>query len=202
MIRADKKHKELVVDILTRSFNDNKSVNYIIRQDQKRHQRLQSLMAYSFDVCQAFGEVFLSDDKKGCALALFPEKKKTTIQTVWWDIQLILNAIGISNIKKAVKREAGIKKQYPKEGMYYLWFIGVAPDAQHQGTGSRLLREVIENAKLLNRSVYLETSTEKNIPWYQKHGFRIYYELDLGYRLFFLKNEWRETHTPEAGLIM
>jgi len=63
MIRAFKEDKKRVIDILASSFNDNKSVNYILKQDQNRVQRIRSLMAYSFDICQTFGDVFLSDDK-------------------------------------------------------------------------------------------------------------------------------------------
>ena len=40
MIRADYKDKQRVVNILAHSFDDNKSVNYIIKQDGKRVQRL------------------------------------------------------------------------------------------------------------------------------------------------------------------
>lgn len=36
MMRATLNDKELVADILTRSFVDNKSVNYIIKQDEKK----------------------------------------------------------------------------------------------------------------------------------------------------------------------
>jgi ribosomal protein S18 acetylase RimI-like enzyme len=73
--------------------------------------------------------------------------------------------------------------------MYYLWFIGVDPNEQHNGIGSALLNEVIREGTKKNRSIYLETSTLKNIPWYEKFGFKIYNELDLGYKLFFLRKE-------------
>jgi hypothetical protein len=36
------------------------------------------------------------------------------------------------------------------------------------------------------KAVYLETSTLKNIPWYQRFGFTIYQEIDMGYQLSFL----------------
>jgi ribosomal protein S18 acetylase RimI-like enzyme len=189
MIRAEKKDKELVIEILARSFNHNKSVNYIIKQDSKKDLRLRSLMAYSFDVCHVDGDVLLSDDKNACALVLFPDKKKTTLRSVWWDIRLILDCIGLSNIRKVLVREAELKKRHPKKLLYYLWYIGVDPAAQHKGAGSRLLTEVMEHSKTLNRPIYLETSTEENLPWYRKHGFRIYNELDLGYKIYFLKQE-------------
>jgi ribosomal protein S18 acetylase RimI-like enzyme len=97
--------------------------------------------------------------------------------------------MGLSNVKKAMDRESKIKKFHPKEPMYYLWFIGVDPKEQNKGIGSTLLKDVIKQAELKNRSVYLETSTLKNIPWYEKFGFKIYNELDLSYRLYFMKTE-------------
>jgi len=70
MVRATSNDKELVADILIRSFVDNKSINYIIKQDEKREQRLKHLMEYSFDICNLFGDVFVSDDRKACALVV------------------------------------------------------------------------------------------------------------------------------------
>lgn len=189
MTRANRTDKNLVVDILTKSFDDNQSVNYIVQQDSKRPERIRALMDYSFEVCHSFGEVFLSDDRKACALVLFPDQKRTSLKSILLDVKLILSCVGISNIKKALTRESKIKNLQPKGLMYYLWFIGVDPQHQNAGAGTKLLNEVIEDAKIHKRSIYLETSTLKNIPWYKKFGFDIYNELDLGYNLFFLKRE-------------
>lgn len=71
--------------------------------------------------------------------------------------------------------------------MSYLWFIGVDPEYQNTGIGTQLLHDVIAYSRQKNRPVYLETSTLKNLPWYKKVGFQIYQELDLTYKLFFLK---------------
>ena len=189
MKRADYKDKELIIDILTNSFSENKSVNYIVKQDEKRIERIRSLMDYSFEVCYMFGDVFLTDDRKGCALVVLPDKKKTNLKAILLDIKLIFSCMGLGNAKKAMDREGKIKKLQPKEPVYYLWFIGVDPKEQNKGIGSSLLRDVIKQAELKNRPVTLETSTLKNIPWYEKFGFKIYNELDLGYQLFFLKKD-------------
>ena len=190
MIKAKYTDKSLIVNILANSFENNKSVNYIIKQDKKRAGRIKNLMKYSFDMCYFFGDVFLSDDRKGCALILLPDKKKTNLKTIQSDIKLIVSCMGLSNLFKAMDREGKIKKLHPKgELMYYLWFIGVDPCEQNKGIGSTLIREVIKEGLSKERPIYLETSTIKNIPWYQKFGFTIYNELDLGYRLFFMKKE-------------
>lgn len=181
--------KPLVVDILTKSFDTNQSVNYIAKQDGKRLKRISALMDYSFEVCYMFGDVFLSDDRKACALILYPDKKKTTLKSILLDIKLIFSCIGVENIKKALARESKIKRLQPKELMYYLWFIGVDPKYQNEGIGSILLNEIIKDSKHKRRPIYLETSTLKNLPWYKKYGFQIYNELELSYKLFFLKRE-------------
>lgn len=189
MVRAVYQDKKKIVDILTSSFDDNKSVNYVINQDKKRVQRIRSLMDYSFEVCYRFGDVFLSDDKNGCALIVLPDKKKTNLKSILLDIKLITSCIGISNVNKAMARESKIKKLHPKELMYYLWFIGVDPNKQNKGIGSSLLNEIIKEGTSKKRNIYLETSTVRNIPWYEKFGFKLYNKLDLGYQLFFLKRE-------------
>jgi len=189
MIRAEFKDKDRIVDILAASFDDNNSVNYIVKQDKIRKKRIRRLMEYSFDVCHSFGKVYLSDDKKGCALIVLPDKKKTTLPSILLDLKLIFTCIGLSNVKKAMSREAKIKKLQPNERMCYLWFIGVDPLEQNKGVGSVLLSEIIDESKSDKRTICLETSTHRNLPWYQKFGFGIYNELDLGYKLFFLKKD-------------
>ena len=94
MKKAEYKDKDLIVEILSKSFETNQSVNYIVKQDSKRLSRIKSLMGYSFEVCYSFGDVFLSDDNKACALVLYPDKKRTTIKSVLLDAKLILSCVG------------------------------------------------------------------------------------------------------------
>lgn len=190
MINASYEDKDLIIEILTNSFDKNESVNYIAKQDHKRIERIKSLMDYSFEMCHNYGNVYLTDDKKGCALVLYPHKKESSLKNILLDIKLILRCIGIENISKAIKRESAIKHLQPKIPMYYLWFIGVDTKHQNKGIGSELLNFIITDSIEKQLPVFLETSTLKNLPWYQKFGFKIYNELQLSYKLFFLKKEY------------
>lgn len=190
MIKASYNDKALVIDILTKSFDTNQSVNYIVKQGPNRINHIKYLMEYSFEICYMFGDVFLSDDRNACALVLYPEQKKSNLKAILLDIKLILNSVGITNISKALSRESKIKSAYPKdEPMYYIWFIGVYPDKQNKGIGTELLQFLLKDSNSKKRKAYLETSTIKNLPWYKKAGFSIYNELDFGYTLYFLKSE-------------
>ena len=189
MKKASHNQKDIIVDILSRSFDDNKSINFIVPQDEKRRKRIKALMAYSYEICSMFGQVLITDDESACALLLYPDKKRTSFRSVFLDIQLVFQCLGIQNIKKAANREALIKSLQPKELMTYLWFIGVDTDKQNKGLGSSLLQSIISESDHQGRTICLETSTLKNLPWYKKFGFEIYNEADLTYHLFFLKRE-------------
>lgn len=189
MIKAKPSDKGLIVELLSNSFKENQSVNYIIWKDNKKPKRIRALMEYSIEVCLLFGDVWLTVDKKACALILYPHLKRTTLKSIFLDSQLIFRAIGVTGVVKAMKREALIKEKQFKEPMAYLWFIGVNPMYQHSGIGSSLLNEVIADADSKNLPVFLETSTLQNVPWYRRFGFQVYDELTLTYTLYFLKRD-------------
>lgn len=187
MTRALPKDKEQVVSMLARCFDDNKSVNYIIPQDLHRTDRITRLMEYSFDYCQLFGEVYLSADGQACAMIVYPHKVRTSLPSIRLDLRLILQCIGLGNVRKALKREAIIKKLHPKTPFCYLWFIGTAPEVQRKGAGTALPGSILEHYNKEGLPVYLETSVERNVPWYKKWGDGVYQELDFGCRLHCMK---------------
>jgi len=184
---AKKDDKLLVIEILTAAFLNNKSVNYLIPQDGLKLFRIHQLMDYSFEMCMLFGKVFISEDRKACALLLYPEMKKMTFKSMAIDLRLILKGIGLWNVFRAMNRESRIKVKQLKERKAYLWFIGVDPKYQKYGLGKRLLEEVIINCTSDKRPIFLETSTMENLPWYKKFGFEVYDTLDLSYKLYFLR---------------
>jgi ribosomal protein S18 acetylase RimI-like enzyme len=176
MIIANYSDKPLIVHILSQAFDTNNSVNYTVKQDEKRQERIRKLMEYSFDVCYLFGTVYLSDDKKACALTLLP------------DARLALKVIGLNRVKRVLDREAKIHSGYPKESpLFYLWFLGVEPAHQGKGIGKALLNELIAESRQKRRPLYLETSVPDNVSFYQKYGFEVYNQLNFGHTLYCMR---------------
>jgi ribosomal protein S18 acetylase RimI-like enzyme len=58
---------------------------------------------------------------------------------------------------------------------YYLWGLAVDPRQKAQGIGAALMRPLLAQADAQKLPVYLETHDEKNIRYYQKHGFDLLY---------------------------
>jgi ribosomal protein S18 acetylase RimI-like enzyme len=54
---------------------------------------------------------------------------------------------------------------------WYLGYVGVAPGHQGQGIGAALLREVLVKADADAVPAYLESSNERNLSLYERHGF-------------------------------
>lgn len=179
--------KQRIVEILRESFKNNTSVNYIVKQDKRRIQRIEKLLEYCIFQGEEFGKIFLSEDRNAACILIFPKQKKVTFRTVVHDLKLITQVIGLKRVIPAIERESLLKKNHPKIPFAHLWYIGVDPLHQEKGIGSKLLQEVI--AFCGDTPVYLETSIVSNLRWYKKHGFEIIKTLELGYLLYILKKE-------------
>jgi len=187
IIKAKRSDKGRVVELLSLSFKDNLGVRYLTGDSGSAV--LGRLMEYAFEVCFRFGKVWLTEKKDGCALVVYPHLKSFSIWSLWLDVKLLGGVIGLFRFAKVLRREKLVNRQHPPVPFCYLWFIGVNPWVHGHGIGSELLKEVVMEADFEGIPVYLETSTLKNVTWYQKRGFVVFQTLDMGYPLFFLKRD-------------
>ena len=192
MIKADEKHKGRVKDLLADCFASNKSVNYIVKQDEKRMERVRALIDYSFDFCINSDGVYLTDDLSGVVISHHSDDKLPVFEEWLLTFKFIFRVSGITGIDRALKREKYIKSFHPQDQEYiYIWFIGVDASQQGKGVGSQLLQHMIDKSVAEQIPVYLETSVEKNLPFYQKHGFEVFHveEKLFDYKLYFLRRK-------------
>jgi ribosomal protein S18 acetylase RimI-like enzyme len=59
---------------------------------------------------------------------------------------------------------------------WYLAGIGVEPSAQRQGVGSALLKPGLEEADRAGLPAALLTNSERNLSFYESHGFQVIHE--------------------------
>lgn len=69
---------------------------------------------------------------------------------------------------------------HPKEPSWYLPMIGVDPGLQGHGYGSMLLRHALRLCDQDGLPAYLESSNPKNVPLYERFGFKIIGEIQAG----------------------
>jgi hypothetical protein len=187
VIKANKLHKELVVNLLHDAFIDviiPNSINYTIKPGKNRSKRMKVLMSYQFDMALKYGEIFLNYEKTACILYI--NKITFNLINVIWNFNLVYNCIGFENIFKTLKRENLLKKQHPKIPFKHLWLMAVSPDLQLKGYGSALLQETLKHYE--NNLVYVETTIDDNVDFYKKNGFFIFNgNFELNYPLYFMK---------------
>lgn len=119
----------------------------------------------------------------------------------WWDeirtLPVILAATGFSRFDRMAAMRSAMEKHHPVEQPHiYLWLLGVRPEAQGAGVGSRLLRAGLDRADAQSLPVFLETATERNVALYRRHGFEIIAEYKA--RADAPQN-WAMWREPEAG---
>lgn len=66
-----------------------------------------------------------------------------------------------------------IRSRIAPESHLHLWGIGVAPECQRHGLGSALLAPALRDADATQVACYVETFTESNLEFYERHGFEI-----------------------------
>jgi ribosomal protein S18 acetylase RimI-like enzyme len=87
---------------------------------------------------------------------------------------------------------AATERKHPaRPPHFYLAALGVAPSAQGQGLGSKLLAPALEICDRDGVGAYLESSKESNIDFYARHGFRVTgeYRLPRGPAVYLM---WRD----------
>jgi ribosomal protein S18 acetylase RimI-like enzyme len=69
---------------------------------------------------------------------------------------------------------------HPDEPHWYLPVIGVEPNAQGTGLGGALMRHAVARCDQDRLVAYLESSNPRNISLYERHGFEIMGEIQMG----------------------
>ena len=74
----------------------------------------------------------------------------------------------------------GLERKHPATPPhYYLAVLGTDPSHQGRGLGSMLMGPVLEQCDRDRVGAYLESSKERNIDFYARHGFRVIEEVRL-----------------------
>jgi len=73
-----------------------------------------------------------------------------------------------------------IGELHPLEPHWHLAFIGVDPTRRGKGTGAALLRHALARIDELGAYCYLESSNPANLSLYERHGFELVREVQVG----------------------
>jgi ribosomal protein S18 acetylase RimI-like enzyme len=161
--------QDAVIDTLTLAFSTDPAVRYMFPNPAgylKAFPRLAAAMAGS---ALAAGTAWVDDGGAAAALWLAPGAEA--------DREAIIALVGetVAPERQAVLGALGEEMQafHPDEPHWYLSMIGVDPSRQGQGLGAALLKAGLARCDADGLPAYLESSSPKNVPLYERHGFEV-----------------------------
>lgn len=122
------------------------------------------------------GSAFLTEGARGASMWLPPETHadEDAIMAV------VQGHADRENLDAILALFEEMDEYHPEEPLWYLPMIGVDPARQGQGTGSRLLADMLERVDGEGMPAYLESSNIANVPLYQRFGFEVMGEIQHG----------------------
>jgi ribosomal protein S18 acetylase RimI-like enzyme len=176
--------REAVVEALTRSFHDDPAISWMFPEEDRRERMNRWFFQNMLKYASKQGVVHTTEDSAGGAIWLPPEKPHTgTLDMLKLGMWQVPFRAGLSNLPRFISAMNQIDKLHkddPPKRHWYLAVLGVDTDRQGQGIGGDLIQPVLARADSDNLTCYLETAKEINVTFYNKHGFEVVKEVQLG----------------------
>jgi ribosomal protein S18 acetylase RimI-like enzyme len=159
--------------VLSEAFFEDPVFNWLIPDERKRRLRLRRYFAIELrHLALAKGRVWTTGDLTGAALTTPPGVWRVPLHGTL----LEGTAFGV-HVLRAARLGAAMEWRHLRERHYYVRDIGVHPQAQGKGLGSRLMAPTLERCDREGLPAYLEASSEDSARLYERHGFQIISEL-------------------------
>jgi ribosomal protein S18 acetylase RimI-like enzyme len=176
--RAEIEDHRALTAMLGRAFDDDPVTRWVFPGQRARARYGAAFFRWSLWRLEDQQMMWTTDDLAGAAIWALPDRWQVTLRQL---PRLVLwTAAGIGWRGPRVGWGfTNIERHHPHDSHLYLAVLGVEPDRQGSGIGSALLQPGLELCDREGLSAYLETSKERNIAFYSRHGFHMTGELRL-----------------------
>jgi GNAT superfamily N-acetyltransferase len=188
-----------MADVLALAFHDDPVMAWLFGDDRARAvARLRRFFHVEGARHLQHAFVFTTDDHAGASYWDPPGRWKTPIRHMLRLAPFLTLAMRhrIPRALRGLGMIEGAHARHPDH--YYLAVLGTRPDRQGSGVGAALLQPVLDHCDETGIGAYLESSKERNIPFYRRHGFEVAEKLHLpsGPPLWPM---WRDPQVPSRA---
>ncbi len=188
--------------MMARAFDDDPVMRWIFPDERMRRRRLARFFAASMHGTALRHEgtelLIANGEIAGCATWL---PSGSWLPSFW---QQLVGLAGYawtlgSRLPVASATYGAMLSAHPVRPHWYLAGIGTDPPLQGTGIGTALMRSRLIRCDAEGMAAYLESSKERNVPFYERHGFAVTRELRIpggGPSLWLM---WRDPDTARAG---
>jgi GNAT superfamily N-acetyltransferase len=188
----------VLTDGLVRAFADDPVANFMFAGERRRRRGLHSFFTTLINrQYLPGGHVYTTEDRAGTAVWGSPDRLRHGLAEL---LQLLPTAPFILSARtiSALRLLFEVDGLHPKEPHWYLATLGTVPERQGQGVGAALLQPALDLADRDGVPAYLESSKERNVPFYARFGFEVVEELPSRRGSPPMWRMWREPRVPEG----
>lgn len=183
---------------IARAFSNDPPMSWVFRDEGTRVQRLEALFGAALrELFVPNGHAFTTADLRGAALWEAPGEWRTPDEVTERIAGSVAGVFLPEELDRFLTYIGTLEDRHPDEPEHwYLAVLAVDLDRQGQGIGSACMGPMLERIRAEGAAAYLESSNERNVPLYERHGFRVTDVVDLpddGPPVYLM---WRE---PTAG---
>ena len=165
------------VQILVNAFTGDPLMEYLLPGHADRPEQLSQFFQANLEYAVKAGEAYIDSSSSGVAVWLFPGDAERSVVPRQDDPRFGLkDVLGEHTYQRLSRFTQYINKQHREliPGSYcYLMFLGVDRAQQGKGTGSLLIRPVLDRADQKRLPCLLDTMTKKSVAFYARHDFEV-----------------------------
>ena len=165
---------------LARAFQDDPVASWAYPPARLRPRALERFQATRLRQLLVHDEVWTTDDLACAALWAPPGHWHSTLRETAEIVPAFAHPRLWPRVPIAAIGWDRLERSHPrKPPHFYLAVLGTDPRAQGRGLGSAVLSGVLEQCDGDGVAAYLESSKERNVDFYARHGFRVLEEIRL-----------------------
>jgi GNAT superfamily N-acetyltransferase len=156
---------------LAAAFEDDPIFAWLLPNERRRPDKLLRLFTLELEsVVLPSGTAWMSPEASGACLELTPDKWRMPLQTQALHAPQFVAVFGRS-LPRALITITQMERRHLREPHFYVPYVGVAPEGQGAGLGTKLLGRTLERADAAGLPTYLEATSERNAALYERLGF-------------------------------
>ena len=167
-----------ILEVLGRAFHDDPVATHLFPKDHTRVQKWARFSGIAIDSMGDAAHVLTTDTVEGSAVWQLPHEQELSGMGRF---RASMRFLALAGFGAPRARRLGdiLSTHRPREPHYYLAALGTDPSKQGRGVGSALIQPVLDRCDKDRLPAYLESSKERNLAFYQKHGFEIIDALEI-----------------------
>ena len=187
-----------IASVLAQAFQDDPVFAWSIPDPDRRRAHLPGVFAAFTELYLPYEETYLTEDGAGAALWAPAGVDPFDGEAGEAFGQRMAELLDEDDAERCATVGEVFGAHHPAQPWVYLQLIGVAPDHQRRGVGSRLLAPVLARCDATGTPAYLEAGTVDNRRLYERHGFDTVGEISLPDGGPLVWRMWREPAACDA----